>query len=89
VIKCCANSANAPKSILDQVHGLGVASPNHDQLRVLSSTAVKTWLMSLPHSREYEHLAPSQRRTFVSIGNSWAGMLARTVAERLGPAEQL
>jgi chromosome segregation ATPase len=72
------------KSLLDRAHALGASHPSHDQLRVLSSAAVKTFLMTLPFPREYQHLSPSERRSFVSIGEHWRVMLMANIAERLG-----
>jgi hypothetical protein len=44
--------------------------------------------MALPFPREFEHLAPSSRRTFEQIVGSWAAMLERNIAERLGTSNE-
>jgi hypothetical protein len=45
---------------------MGCSHPNGNQYRVLTASAVKTFLMTLPYPREYEHLAPSERRSFAA-----------------------
>jgi DNA repair exonuclease SbcCD ATPase subunit len=75
------------QGLLNRIHSLGCASPSHDQLRVLAGAAVKTFLMTLPFQREFEHLAPSARRTFEQIVKSWQTMLEQNIAARLGNKE--
>jgi dTDP-4-amino-4,6-dideoxygalactose transaminase len=71
-------------TLLNKIHSLGCPSPTHDQLRVLGANAVKTYLMALPFPREFEHLAPSSRRTFDQVVHGWVTMLERNIADRLG-----
>jgi hypothetical protein len=78
-----AHIANMP-ALLNKIHALGCASPSHQQFAVLGAQAIKTFLMSLPFTREFEHLAPGQRRTFESLGTSWQEMILHNIATRLG-----
>jgi hypothetical protein len=39
-------------------------------------------------NREFEHLAPSQRRTFQSLGESWATTISNSVAARLATKQE-
>jgi hypothetical protein len=71
-------------TLLNKIHALGCPSPSHDQLRVLGSQAVKTYLMALPFPREFEHLAPNSRKTFDQVVHGWVTMLERNIAARLG-----
>jgi hypothetical protein len=75
-------------TLLNKIHALGCQSPSHDQLRVLGAQAVKTYLMAMPFPREFEHLAPSARRTFDQVVNGWVIMLERNIADRLGNTEE-
>jgi hypothetical protein len=74
------------RELVNKIHGLGSPSPNHDQVRVLGALAMKTALMGTMWAKEFEHLAPSQRRT--SIVNGWNEMLTGNIATRLGEAKQ-
>jgi hypothetical protein len=57
-------------------------APSGQQLRVFTTIAIRTMLMSCPLiAREFESVAPGQRMTFAKISNDWA-----TAAERSGRA---
>jgi chromosome segregation ATPase len=82
-----AHIANMP-ALLNKIHALGSPAPSHEQFRVLGAQAVKTHLMGLSvFNREFEHLAPNQRRTFEQIVTKWQEMILNNIAARLGNKE--
>ncbi len=79
------------REVLDKMRALGVTSPTHQQFNVLGLIACKTAVMHVPWSaggREWDFLAPNQRKTFKSIASGWCEMIERQVAERLGDDKQ-
>jgi chromosome segregation ATPase len=75
------------KAVLNKIHALGCQNPSHDQLRVISTLAVKTVLMQLPYPREFEHLAPSSRTSFGHAIARWQAMLLENITARLSEAK--
>jgi hypothetical protein len=78
------------REVLDKMRALGVTSPTHQQFNVLGLIACKTAVMNVPWSaggREWEFLAPNQRKTFKSIATGWSEMIERQIAERLAEKE--
>jgi hypothetical protein len=75
------------REVLDRMRALGIASPTHQQFNVLGLIACKTAVMNVPWSsggREWEFLAPNQRKSFKSIALGWSEMIDRQIAQRLG-----
>jgi hypothetical protein len=75
------------REVLDRMRALGIASPTHHQFNVLGLIACKTAVMNVPWSsggREWEFLAPNQRKSFKSIALGWSEMIERQNAQRLG-----
>jgi hypothetical protein len=76
------------KAVLGEMHNLGARSPSHDQLRVLGTLALRTALLATPWAKEFEMIAPNQRRSFKALVNGWNEMLTGNIAARLGDAKQ-
>jgi hypothetical protein len=75
------------REVLDKMRALGVSSPTHQQFNVMGLIACKTAVMNVPWSsggREWEFLAPNQRKSFKSIALGWSEMIERQIAQRLG-----
>ena len=62
------------KIVLDKMHKLGAPNPSSEQVRVLGSLAVKTALLQTPWSKDFDPIAPNQRRTFKSLVDGWCNM---------------
>jgi hypothetical protein len=78
-------ATNEMHSLLNEIHALGCPAPSHEQLRVFSVVAVKTHIMNIPGcAREFDHLAPNQRKTFENIVTGWRDMIEGNIAARLG-----
>jgi hypothetical protein len=83
------NSAAAEmKTLLSEMHNLGAAAASHDQLRVLGGLALKTALMETPWAKEFEHIAPNQRRSFKALVSAWHDQLMPGITARLGETKQ-
>lgn len=79
------SASNEMNDVLNTIHSLGCASPNHNQMRVMGTIAIKTAVMSIPWTaREWEFLAPNQRKSFRQIVSGWHEMIANNIAARLG-----
>ena len=81
------SASNEMREVLDKMRALGVTSPTHQQFNVLGLIATKTAVMSVPWSgggREWEFLAPNQRKSFKTCTIGWSEMIERQVADRLG-----
>jgi hypothetical protein len=75
------------REVLDRMRALGISAPTHQQFNVMGLIACKTAVMSVPWSsggREWEFLAPNQRKSFKSIASGWYEMIERQIAQRLG-----
>jgi hypothetical protein len=64
---------------LTELHSLGCTHPNHFQLQSLGTRALKTSLMGVPPlmRREFEHIAPRERRTWGETTSEFAGAVSR------------
>jgi hypothetical protein len=71
--------------LLPELTALGATSPNANQLRVLGLIATKTAVMQIPWAaREWDFLAPNQRKSFRTIVEGWAATIESNIAIRLG-----
>jgi len=75
------------KDTLTKLHRLGASVPTHDQVDALGHHALLTALGQTQWRRRFEPLAPNQRRTFSLLFDSWAAMVERDIAVRLGEAD--
>jgi hypothetical protein len=55
-----------------EINRAGSVTPSQQQIHVLGLQALQTSLMGTPWSREFRVLAPSERKTFSSLCDSWA-----------------
>lgn len=84
-----ASAASEMKDVLGQMHQLGAASPSQEQLRVLGALAVKTGLLSGPWSKEFDPIAPNQRKSFKALVAGWSAMIEQNnIAHRLDEQQQ-
>jgi chromosome segregation ATPase len=72
------------KIVLDKMHQLGASRPTSEQVRVLGALAVRTALLATPWSKEFDPIAPNQRRSFKSLVDGWRGQIDQNIAARLG-----
>jgi hypothetical protein len=76
-------------AVLAKINALGCPSPNSNQMRVMGTIAVKTAVMQIPWTaKEWEHLAPGQRKSFKDIIGGWRDMIAGNIAARLGEQQE-
>jgi hypothetical protein len=75
------------RTLLQDMHALGVTSPTDQQLRINSVAAIKTTLQLLPqpwvNDFEFMRLAPSQKKTFKPLATAWHDQIANQIAARL------
>ena len=76
------------KIVLDKMHQLGAPNPSSEQVRVLGAQAVKTALMQTPWAKEFDPIAPNQRRSFKSLVDGWRDMLMPSITRRTGEEKQ-
>jgi hypothetical protein len=76
-------AANELRDLVNTIHGLNSSTPNHDQVRVLGVLCMKTGLMQTLWAKEFEHIAPNQRRSFSQTTGSWAATIEQSIAARL------
>ena len=77
------------KSLASELHTLGCNSPSHDQLRVISTIVAKSYMMQIPFcAREWEFIAPNQRRTMAVAAAGWQAQIENNIAQRLGEQPQ-
>jgi hypothetical protein len=88
LIDAAEHLASIP-ALLDKIHALGCSHPTHQQYAVLGGQALKTAMMNFKgFAREFEHIAPSSRRTFQSLGVAWASAITNNIAARLGEMQK-
>jgi chromosome segregation ATPase len=79
------NSAAAEmKHLLSTMHQLGAKTPSHEQVRVLGALALKSALQTTPWAKEFETIAPNQRRTFATLVTGWRDQLTPHIMARIG-----
>lgn len=78
------NETSSLRETLTQMHGLGCDFPSHALADTNARLAVVTALMQTPWRREFEHLAPRERRTFTELVNGWAARIEPAIRQRLG-----
>jgi hypothetical protein len=68
-----------------EFHALGEQFPTDEQMAVNARLAIKTFLMQLPIyvAKDFEFLAPNQRRTFTSIFQHMIGPIEQRIKQRL------
>jgi hypothetical protein len=63
---------------------LGCTHPSHAQLDALGSIALRTALTDTAWVRYFERVSPVERKTFAGLTATWAAMVERYIASRLG-----
>jgi hypothetical protein len=83
-------SGEALSGLIDKIHSLGVASPNHAQMLSMGERCIGTMLQQTVWSRAFSPIAPRERRTFAETTAAWAAMI-EGAAERVAgePKEQV
>jgi hypothetical protein len=76
------------KTLLATMHQLGAKTPSHEQVRVLGALALKTALQTTPWAKEFESIAPNQRRTFQTLVFNWRDQLMPHLLARIGTEEK-
>jgi hypothetical protein len=72
-------------AVLSNIHALGCPAPAASIVRVNAALAIKTAVMNIGWTaREWEFLAPNQRKSFKAIVSGWAGQVENNIAARLG-----
>jgi hypothetical protein len=73
---------------LSAIHARGVAFPTHMQLQSLGKYCLLTALNKTPWAREFEIVAPGQRREFTPLVSQWVANIERNhIAPLLNPAQ--
>jgi hypothetical protein len=67
-----------------RMNALGAASPNRNQFETFGALALHTALMQTPWAREFRHLAPRERRTFIEMVDGWLPIVEANIDARLG-----
>jgi chromosome segregation ATPase len=75
-----ATSGQALHESLGKIHSLGSAFPTGQQLHSLGARALLTAIAATPWRREFETIAPRERRSFSDLIETWAA----TIESRLG-----
>jgi hypothetical protein len=81
-------SVLAARTLLQDIHALGVTSPTDQMFRINSVAVIKTVLQNLPqpwvNDFEFMRLAPSQKKSFKPLAEGWRDQIANQIAARLG-----
>jgi hypothetical protein len=75
------------RAICQALNALGCANPNHSQVDVLGSIAVRTALGQSIWSRHFEIVPPLSRTTLGAAAAGWAKAIERNIRTRLGEPE--
>jgi small-conductance mechanosensitive channel len=82
------SSVLTARSILQQMHALGVTSPTDQMFKINSIIAIKTVIQNLPQNWisdfEFQRLAPSQKKEFKQLAEAWGLTIENQIAARLG-----
>jgi chromosome segregation ATPase len=79
------SAATEMKQVLDDIHNLGQVSPTAQMFKVNCDLAFKTAVQGTPFwSQDFPAMAPSQRKTFKSLVDSWSANIEANIAARLG-----
>jgi hypothetical protein len=80
------------RALLMEMHALGVSSPTDQMFRINSVAVIKTVLQNLPqpwiNDFEFSRLAPSQKKAFRPLAESWCDQIANQIAARLNEQKQ-
>jgi hypothetical protein len=81
-------SVDELRQALSAIHARGVAFPTHTQLQSLGKYCLLTALNKTPWSREFEIVAPGQRREFAPLVSQWVETIERNhIAPLLDPEQ--
>jgi hypothetical protein len=79
------STAKEMDETLAEMRKLGAANPSDAQMRVLATFCLKAFVMAVPWcAREWEHLAPGQRKSFRDLALGWHTMIEAGINARLG-----
>jgi hypothetical protein len=79
------SAAVETKSVVDDIHALGCATPDNQLFRVNCDLAFKTAVQGTPFwSHDFPAMSPSNRKTFGSLVKSWSAAIESNIAARLG-----
>jgi hypothetical protein len=85
-------SVLAARTLLQDMHALGVTSPTDQMFRINSVTVIKTVLQNLPqpwvNDFEFMRLSPSQKKSFKPLAAGWCDQIASQIAARLGEKQK-
>jgi hypothetical protein len=77
------------KTVLDDIHRLGCASPTHELFKANGDRAFKTAVMGTPFwTQDFPFLAPGERKSFRSLVAAWTSAIENNVALRLGEKQK-
>jgi hypothetical protein len=73
---------------IDNIHALGCSAPTGQQVKVNFDLAFKTAVQATPYwTQDFPFLAPSQRKSFGNVVNSWNIVWQANITARLGTKE--
>jgi hypothetical protein len=79
------------RSLLMEMHSLGVTAPIDQQFRINVVACIKTVIQTLPgpyiNDFEFMRLSPSQKKSFKSLAESWGPTISNQIAARLPQKE--
>jgi hypothetical protein len=84
-------SVLAARTLLQDMHALGVSSPTDQMFRINSVACIKTVIQMLPgpyiSDFEFMRLSPSQKKSFKSLADAWGLTISNQIAARLPQKE--
>jgi hypothetical protein len=76
-----AEESHALLAAVRKLRALNVTFPSDRQILVLGLAALKTSLMATPWAREFEHLAPKDRRSWAPLVREWVARIESTFVQ--------
>jgi hypothetical protein len=80
------SSVLSARALLMEMRGLGVTSPTDQMFRINAVAVIKTVIQNLPqpwiNDFEFARLAPSQKKNFNSLAESWCNQIANRLPKK-------
>lgn len=75
--------SNDLRKIVQAINARGINNPSAAQLQALGSRAILGKIVDSPFARDFQHLAPRERQSFVGVTEAWSTMIERAVSAKI------
>src|SRR5262249_12230119 len=76
-LKLLAEGSDELRKIVQATNQRGLGNPSAQQLQSLGSRAILATIIGGPYAKDFPHVSPAERKSFVVFTEAWAQMIER------------